>query len=365
VRFILSLRATGEGHISSIVLRSGVIDRDGRISVNTPTRYVNAGEVVPNPSYEKKLFERKLFELGLLNDFAQKILSLLEDTFTLDQLKFVVEREHRRTRSVPRDQADTSRGILSLAQANYEIHFDPSQRLSERVIFPTSPAEVKGIEDARFVAFREEDGTTTYYATYTAYDGQVVLPQILETRDFVHFRVNTLNGPEVQNKGMALFPRKVNGRYVMLSRQDNENIYLMYSELPHFWYSKQILLRPTYPWEFIQIGNCGSPIETEAGWLVLTHGVGPMRKYSIGAVLLDRDDPSRVLGRLPKPLLAPTEGEREGYVPNVVYSCGAMTHAGQLIVPYAMSDQCSGFATVPLLELLEALLKHGPGPASN
>ena len=273
-----------------------------------------------------------------------------------------MDREQRRTRATLRDQPEIARGILSLAQANYEVHFDPAQRLSERVIFPTSPAEQRGIEDARFVAFREEDGSTIYYATYTAYDGQVVLPQVLETRDFVHFKISTLNGPEVQNKGMALFPRKINGRYAMLSRQDNENIYLMYSDLLHFWYTRQILLRPTYPWEFVQIGNCGSPIETEAGWLVLTHGVGPMRKYSIGAVLLDRDDPSRVLGRLAKPLLSPTESEREGYVPNVVYSCGAMTHAGHLILPYAMSDQCSGFATVPLVELLEALLKSGPGP---
>ena len=360
VRFVLSLRATGEGHISSIGFRSGVVDRGGRVTVNTPTRFVNAGEAVPNSSYDKRLFERKLFELGLLNDYAQKILSLLGDNFTFEQLKVLVEREQRRTRAATREQSDISRGILSLAQANYEVHFDPEQRLSERAIFPTSPTELRGIEDARFVAFGEEDGSTTYYATYTAYDGQVVLPQVLETRDFVHFKISTLNGAEVQNKGMALFPRKVNGRYAMLARQDNENIYLMYSELMHFWHHKQILLRPTYPWEFIQIGNCGSPIETEAGWLVLTHGVGPMRKYSIGAVLLDRDDPSRVLGRLPKPLLSPTESEREGYVPNVVYSCGAMTHAGHLILPYAMSDQCSGFATVPLLELLEALLKAGP-----
>ena len=361
VRFVLSLRATGEGHISSIVFRSGVIDRDARVTVKTPTRFVNAGEVLTNPAYDKKLFERKLFELGLLNDFAQKLLSLLEDTFTFDQLKALVDREQRRMRATPGPQSGTAHAVLSVAQANYEIHFDPAQRLSERVIFPTSPAEVRGIEDARFVAFREEDGGTTYYATYTAYDGQVVLPQVLETRDFVDFKISTLNGPEVQNKGMALFPRKINGRYAMLSRQDNENMYLMYSDQLHFWYARQILLRPTYPWEFVQIGNCGSPIETEAGWLVITHGVGPMRKYSIGAVLLDRDDPSRVLGRLPKPLLSPTESEREGYVPNVVYSCGAMTHAGHLILPYAMSDLCSGFATVPLSDLLEALLKFGPG----
>jgi predicted GH43/DUF377 family glycosyl hydrolase len=363
VRFVLSLRATGEGHISSIVFRSGVIDRDARVTIKPPTRFVNAGEVLTNPRYDKKLFERKLVELGLLNDTAEKVLALLEDPFTFDQLKAVVEREQRRTRAAPRQQVDTAAGILSLAQANYEVHFDPTQRLSERVIFPTSPAEVRGIEDARCVAFREDDGSTTYYATYTAYDGQVVLPQVLETKDFVHFKISTLNGTEVQNKGMALFPRKINGRYAMLSRQDNENIYLMYSDQLHFWYTKQILLRPTYPWEFVQIGNCGSPLETEAGWLVITHGVGPMREYCMGAVLLDRDDPSRVLGRLAKPLLSPTESEREGYVPNVVYSCGGMIHAGHVILPYAMSDRCSGFATVPKAELVEVLLKSGPGPA--
>src|SRR5204863_2972026 len=298
VRFVLSLRATGEGHISSIVFRSGVIDRDARVTVKTPTRFVNAGEVLTNPAYDKKLFERKLFELGLLNDFAQKILSLLDDPFSFEQLKALVDREQRRTRATPGAQSETARAVLSVAQANYEIHFDPTHRLSERVIFPTSPAEVRGIEDARFVAFRE-DGGTTYYATYTAYDGQVILPQVLETRDFVDFKISTLNGPEVQNKGMALFPRKINGRYAMLSRQDNENMYLMFSDQLHFWYTRQILLRPTYLWEFVQIGNCGSPIETDAGWLVITQGDGSMRKYSIGAVPVRRDARSAGRGRLP------------------------------------------------------------------
>src|SRR5438552_9282311 len=355
VRFVLSLRATGEGHISSIVFRSGVIDREARVTVKTPTRFVNAGEVLTNPAYDKKLFERKLFELGLLSDFAQKILSLLEDTFTFDQLKALVDREQRRTRATPGAQLETARAVLSVAQANYEIHFDPTQRLSERVIFPTSPAEVRGIEDARFVAFREGDGSTAYYATYTAYDSQVVLPQMLETRDFVHFKISTLNGPEMQNKGMALFPRKINGRFAMLSRQDNENIYLMYSDMLHFWHHKQILMRPTYPWEYIQIGNCGSPIETESGWLVLTHGVGPMRKYSIGAVLLDRDDPTRVIGRLREPLIKPNENEREGYVPNVVYSCGSLLRGRELVIPYAMSDYATTFASLPLDEVLGAM----------
>ena len=213
--------------------------------------------------------------------------------------------------------------MLTLAKANYEISFTPEQNVSERIIFPSSPTETNGIEDARFVAFHDDDGSVRYYATYTAFDGKVILPQILETEDFLHFKISTLNGPEVRNKGFALFPRKVNGLYAMLSRQDNENIYLMYSDMLHFWYTKELIAKPTYAWEFVQLGNCGSPIETEAGWLVLTHGVGPMRKYAMGAFLLDLDDPSRVIGRLEEPLLEPNANEREGYVPNVVYSCGA------------------------------------------
>ncbi len=214
--------------------------------------------------------------------------------------------------------------MVVLAKANYEIQFDPRLNVSERIIFPSSPTETNGIEDARFVRFTHDDGRVCYYATYTAYDGRVTLPQMLETEDFLHFKVSTLNGPEVKNKGFALFPRMVNGQYAMLSRQDNENIFLMYSDMPHFWYTKELIAKPTYPWEFVQLGNCGSPIETEAGWLVLTHGVGPMRKYAMGAFLLDLDDPSRVIGRLETPLLEPNANEREGYVPNVVYSCGGV-----------------------------------------
>ena len=214
-----------------------------------------------------------------------------------------------------------------------------------------------GIEDARFVQFHDDDGSVRYYATYTAFDGKVILPQILETDDFLHFKVSTLNGPEVRNKGFALFPRKVNGLYAMLSRQDNENIYLMYSDMLHFWYTKELIAKPTYSWEFVQLGNCGSPLETEAGWLVLTHGVGAMRKYAMGAFLLDLDDPSRVIGRLDVPLLEPDANEREGYVPNVVYSCGAVIHNRELIIPYAMSDYASTFATISLDEILEAMVR--------
>jgi predicted GH43/DUF377 family glycosyl hydrolase len=354
-RFILSLRATGEGHVSSITFRSGVIDKENRIEINTPTRYVTISENITNPVYEKILFEKKLIELGLMNEFAKKILSSLEDNFTITDLEDCIRILVRPLKIKGGENELTAQGILSLALSNYEIQYSPDQRLSERIIFPHSPSQINGIEDARFVEFNDEDGQRTYYATYTAYDGKVVFPQLLETKDFLHFKISTLNGSEVKNKGMALFPRKINGHYAMISRQDNENIFLMYSEHLHFWYTKQLILKPTFPWEFVQLGNCGSPIETEVGWLVLSHGVGAMRKYSIGAFLLDRDDPSIVIGRLEEPLLAPNENEREGYVPNVVYSCGSIIHGDELIIPYAMSDHASSIAKVSISELLQKL----------
>jgi predicted GH43/DUF377 family glycosyl hydrolase len=354
-RFILSLRATGEGHISSITFRTGVIDKENNISLITPTRYVTISENITNPVFEKILFERKLMELDLLTDFAKKVLSSLDETFTITDLEDCIKILLRPFKNKIVEDVLTAQGILSLALSNYEIQYSPDQRLSERIIFPHSPSQVNGIEDARFVQFFDDDGTSIYYATYTAYDGKIILPQILETTDFLHFKISTLNGPEVKNKGMALFPRKINGYYAMISRQDNENIFLMYSEHLHFWYTKQIILRPTFPWEFIQLGNCGSPIETEAGWLVLSHGVGAMREYSIGAFLLDKDDPSKVIGRLEEPLLTPNENEREGYVPNVVYTCGSVIHGDELIIPYAMSDYASSIAKVSISELLQKL----------
>ncbi|MCP9781240.1 MULTISPECIES: glycoside hydrolase family 130 protein [Cyanobium] len=354
MRFLLSLRATGEGHISSIVFRTGVINREGGIALDQPSPFVAAADVHPNPSYEKHLFERKLVEMGLLTHLAQRLMDQLPDFFSFEELKELTNQALRSDRLANTDSMHIAESVLSLARANYELSFDPGDDCSERAIFPTSPTESRGIEDARFVAF-EENGQTTYYATYSAYDGQLVFPQLLETKDFTQFKISTLNGPEVANKGMALFPRKLGGSYAMLSRQDGENIYLMYSDQLHFWYEKRILMRPTYPWEFVQIGNCGSPIETDAGWLVLTHGVGPMRRYTIGAILLDINDPSQVIGRLKEPLLEPTKEEREGYVPNVVYSCGSLIHADKLIIPYAMSDQSATFATVSVDELLRKL----------
>jgi predicted GH43/DUF377 family glycosyl hydrolase len=355
LRFILSLRATAEGHISSITFRAGILDANNNIKFDAPARYSLEPMQVPNAIYEKRLFERKLQELGLAGDFNRQVLNGLGDTFTLEELRASVSLAVKQLRVPDQETKSVARETLMLARSNYEVQFASDTRLSERVLFPATPSQSNGIEDARFVLFQNEDGTQTYYATYTAYDGKMILPQFLETSDFLHFKFITLNGPAVENKGMALFPRKIKGLYAMLGRQDAENIYVMFSDHLHFWHSMQLVLEPSFPWEFIQLGNCGSPIETEAGWLVISHGVGPMRKYCIGAFLLDRDDPTKVIGRLREPLLKPNKNEREGYVPNVVYSCGSLLHGGQLIIPYGMSDYATKFATVSLEEVLAAM----------
>ncbi len=355
-RFVLSLRAVGEGHISSVTFRSGVIDGDNRLSIDEPTRFVTTPKFVPDALYEKDLFLRKLVELELGNAFTESVFAALENEFTLNQLENSLQSGLREHRSRRRELTPIVEQVVTLAKSNYEITYLPEHELSERLIFPFGPTETNGIEDARFVQFQEENGRSRYYATYTAYDGKMVLPQLLETRDFLHFKMHTLNGPAITDKGLAMFPRKINGHYAMLSRQDGEHLYLMYSDMLYFWHTKEMIVKPTYPWEFVQMGNCGSPIETDAGWLVLTHGVGPMRKYCIGAILLDLDDPSRVIGRLKEPLLTPNENEREGYVPNVVYSCGSVIHNGHLVLPYAMSDYATTFATVPVDELLSSMI---------
>ena len=358
LRFILSLRAVGEGHVSSITFRTGTVDETGQVTIDPASRYVTEPTRIPNASYDKKLFARKLAELTLTGEFARGVLGHLGDHFTLGELEESIglERRRGRDRNQPGDDDPAMASkILALAQSNFEVHFRPNQPLSERVIFPATPSQRNGIEDARFVRFREGDEEWRYYATYTAYDGHMILPQLVETPDFIKFRFITLNGPAVQNKGMALFPRPVGGCYAMLSRQDNENILLMRSEHMHFWHEAQVIARPRFPWELVQLGNCGSPIETEAGWLVLSHGVGPMRKYCMGAFLLDLEEPWKVIGRLAEPLLSPTQEEREGYVPNVVYSCGGLLHGDQLILPYAMSDVATKFASVKLKDVLEAM----------
>ena len=355
LRFILSLRATGEGHISSITFRTGYLDAGGAVTVSAPTRYSLEPAQVPNASYEKGLFGRKLQELDLAGDATRQVLEGLGDAFTLDELRTASRLAAERLGERGQESAAVARKILALAQSNYEVQFAPESRLSERVLFPVTPSQSNGIEDARFVQFVNEDGTRTYYATYTAYDGKLILPQFIETQDFLHFKFITLNGPAARNKGMALFPRKIQGRYAMLGRHDYENIYVILSDHLHFWNTSKLVVKPKFPWELIQMGNCGSPIETEAGWLVLSHGVGPMRKYCIGAFLLDRDDPTKLLGRLREPLITPSENEREGYVPNVVYSCGSLVHGGQLVIPYAMSDYATTFATVPVDDVLAAM----------
>ncbi len=291
-RFILSLRAVGEGHISSLTFRSGTIGPEGEISIDATARLASI------PAVESR---------------------------------------------VKTPDGD-----------DIEVMFRAGDDLSERVIFPVTDSQSNGIEDARFVAFND-NGQITYYATYTAYSGRAIRSELLETRDFLKFRLMPLTGTVARNKGMALFPRKIDGRYAMIARQDNENLYLVYSDDLHTWNGGQAILRPKYPWEFVQIGSCGSPIELDDCWLLLTHGVGAVRKYSIGAVLLDKNDPSIVLGRSHEPLLRPEPHEREGYVPNVVYTCGAMRHGHQIILPYAVSDMLTKFATITIDDLMKSI----------
>ncbi len=364
LRFILSLRATGEGHISSITFRTGVIHPDQRIEVCTSSGFLTEPRQIPNPLYEKALFGRKLSELGLAGEFTRRVMNKLGESFALEELRAGLQAEQFRfPDGMTQEDHNASQGIWMLARSNYEVQFRSEQQLSERILFPATPSQRNGIEDARFVCFQNDDGTHIYYATFTAYDGRVVMPELVETSDFLLFRFRTLNGPAAENKGMAMFPRKIGGLYAMLSRQDNENIYMMFSDNVHFWNERTVLLKPTFPWELVQLGNCGSPIETDAGWLVLSHGVGPMRKYCIGAFLLDRNDPAKVIGRLREPLLKPNQNEREGYVPNVVYTCGALLHNGELIIPYGLADHATGFATVPLAEVLAAMEPENPLPA--
>jgi predicted GH43/DUF377 family glycosyl hydrolase len=291
-RFILSLRAVGEGHVSSLTFRSGSIAADGSVAVDPAARLASTPKL--------------------------------------------------RSRISGPDGDDV------------EVIFKPDEDISERVIFPVTDAQSNGIEDARFVEF-DDEGRKTFLATYTAYSGKAIRSELIETADFISFRMSSLKGAAARNKGMALFPRKLDGKYAMIARQDNENLYLVYSDDLYSWEGGHAILKPKFPWEFVQIGNCGSPIELDEGWLLLTHGVGPVRKYSIGAVLLDKNDPSKVLARSREPLVRPEPSEREGYVPNVVYTCGAMKHHDQIILPYAVSDTFSNFATIKIAALIGAM----------
>ncbi len=345
-RFIISLRAVGEGHISSIEFRSGIVNATGKIKLANETGFASC--TVPDDS---KIFNAQKIKkrTSVLADFDPTILDELGNTFTkktyLSNPLAVFSTYDKSTQDI----------LDSILDTNYDMVAQPDSALSERIIFPSAKQESNGIEDVRFVEFIE-NGKFTFIGTYTAYDGHHISPQLIITEDFVRFKIRTMYGKAVNNKGFALFPEKINGQFVMLGRQGGEDITIMYSDDLFVWENHQPIMTPETPWDFIQLGNCGSPIKTEDGWLVITHAVGPIRKYVISAILLDLEDPSKIIKKLNQPLLSPNEEEREGYVPNVVYSCGSMKHENLLIIPYAMSDSASTFATVEISELLNNMI---------
>jgi len=355
-RLIISFRATGEGHISSIVFRRGIIDDRCDIHLEEPGPLVDVPETVNRHVYDKTLFLEKLEEMRIRKDVITEVAGRLADRFVYGELQASIE-ETLKNPGLSFTKKNVVHAINWLALSHYEVTFSPDTNISERVLFPVSYAESNGIEDARFVLFRDTDGSTTYYATYTAYNGYAILPKLMETKDFYHFKVMPLHGEYAQNKGLSLFPRRIRGRYAMIGRCDGTNLYIMYSDNLNLWQDAKQIQKPRFPWELVQVGNAGSPLETEEGWLLITHGVGPVRSYSLGATLLDLEDPSRVIGRLKEPILTPNDEEREGYVPNVVYSCGSYIHNGHLIVPYGMADYAAAFGCVPLEELLEQIIR--------
>jgi len=357
IRFLMSLRATGEGGISSIVFRTGVIDAGGDVRLEAPGTYSRPLKATVPDRFRKSTFRRDLTALGAPAGHFEAILNRLGDDFTREQLGEAIDavRQDRETSGFLEETADT---LISLSRVNYQLHLPyspPVFREVEIVIFPFSDIERHGIEDLRLVRFTDDDGTHVCYGTFTAFDGGRIFPKLLEYRGSDTIDISLITGDCAKNKGMALFPRRVRGKYAMMSRIDNENLYYMESDDILAWDQAQLVQVPRFAWQVIQIGNCGSPIETERGWLLMTHGVGPMRQYCIGATLLDRDDPCRVIGQTREPLLIPNDEERSGYVPNVVYSCGAMVHNGMLIVPYAMSDLATSVARIDLDALLASL----------
>jgi predicted GH43/DUF377 family glycosyl hydrolase len=354
VRFIMSLRAVGEGHISSIVFRKGVIDKDCQVHLEPAASQVQRASHVKDRSFEKNIFKQKLIEMDAYDHEVQLILDRLGEKFLMHDLFDAIEWINTSTEQTLKLQA-AAHNMVWLAKSNYEVRLGEDNDLTEMVLFPISEIESHGLEDMRLVCFLEDDGTAKYYGTYTAFDGQRILPQLLESSEPGVAHVHTLNGKFAQNKGMALFPRKINGLYTMIARVDGENLFLLQSQNIRFWDEGVNIQQPKYPWEFVQIGNCGSPIETSEGWLLLTHGVGAMRKYCIGCILLDLQDPSKIIGQLKEPLLVPQADESSGYVPNVVYSCGGMLNNGSLVIPYGISDSATGFAVISLKELLRHL----------
>ena len=359
-RVIVSFRATGEGHVSSIGFRGATIDKDNHLEFNPVSKLVDVAETIQLHEYNKADFSHKLHDMKLENnDVVDKILTPLNDSFLFRELNNSIK-QFTQNNEITVEQDKAIQAIKLIANAQYHISFSLDTSISERVIFPVTDSESNGIEDARFVKFTDEDGSVKYYATYTAYNGHVIMPQLIETTDFYTFKVMPIYGKNAQNKGMGLFPRKINGMYAMLSRHDGENNYIMFSHQINNWDSEATLIQqPQYAWEMVQLGNSGSPIETENGWLVITHGVGAMRRYVLGAILLDLDNPEKVIAKMPNPLLVANETEREGYVPNVVYSCGSILHNDSIIIPYAMSDTSSGFAHVNVKELFTNLVFEG------
>jgi len=354
VRVILSFRSIGEGHISSIVFRTGIFDNDGDFELQPSGDRIEEASIVLHNNYDKKRFTKKLSEMQVSEEITSEVLNDLESEFVYQDLKNTVHNITERN-TLNMKQKYELQSVMWLADSHYDIHFSLDTDISERVIFPISENERNGIEDARFVKFQEND-KSVYYATYTAYDGHVIMPKLLETYDFYHFKVRPIRGEGAQNKNMALFPRKINDQYVMFSRIDGVNNYISFSDNLTIWENPIKIQEPKYPWEFVQIGNCGSPIETSKGWLLITHGVGPMRTYCLGASLFDLNDPTKELGRLEEPLLVPRKDEMEGYVPNVVYSCGAIHCHGNVVIPYGMSDYGSGIITVPMDQLLSRIM---------
>jgi len=346
----MSLRATGEGHVSSIVFRTGVVNPDDTVSLDTLPERLHRSQMLPDRQYVRGVFKRKLVEMGMNMALCSAAIDRLPERFTLDELRAAIGN----IKGDNAQQCDAVRKtVLWLAESNYHIEVAPDARLDELAIFPMSPDESHGMEDLRLTRFVDDDGSITYHGTYTAYNGVRTLPMLLSTNDFRRIEFHSLNGKSALNKGMALFPRRINGRYVMCSRIDGESLFIATSDAMHFWESADLLIRPKHPWELMQIGNCGPPIETPRGWLLLTHGVGPMRTYSIGAIVLDLEDPRKVIGHLREPLLAPTDAEREGYVPNVVYTCGSLQHLDDLFIPFALADTSTSLAVVTVNALID------------
>jgi predicted GH43/DUF377 family glycosyl hydrolase len=353
LRFVMSVRGIGEGHRSSIGFRTGVVDAAGRATIDDPAPFATVGAAMPT-LLDATVFRSELTRLRDAGEAADYVLDALGDRFTRADLDEQLDKlqTHRSTRGHAQETMSLIRGI---AERTYAVEFSDHIPLSERVLWPSMAAEQAGMEDARFVRFVDDDGAVTFYATYTAYSGSHISQQLLETTDFQSFTSAPMVGRAAANKGLALFPRRIHGRFAAMSRSDRESNTVAYADHLSVWTSALVCQRPTQAWEALQLGNCGSPIETDAGWLVLTHGVGPMRTYRIGAILLDLEDPTRILGRLRQPLLSPATDEQDGYVPNVVYSCGALVHANTLVLPYGIGDAAIGIATVPLPELLAEL----------